>query len=364
MILRDIIAVLESFAPPAYQEDYDNTGLTIGDKNMEVSAALLCLDVTEDVISEALLKGANLIISHHPAIFHPLKKLTGENHTERIVARALSGNIALYCMHTNIDNIYEGVNQRICQKLELLGPVLLKPRQDLLRKLVTFVPSESANEVREKLFQAGAGHIGRYEKCSFNIEGRGTYFATDEAKPYRGKIGKLHEETETRIEVIFPAVWTHEIVRNLLMAHPYEEVAYDILPLDNPYSKVGSGMAGELAQAEDAREFLQRVKNIFHCPTIRHSSLPAKPIQKVAVCGGSGAYLMQTARNSGADIFLTGEIPYHQFFEADQQMMLADIGHYESEQYTIEIFYEILQKKLPTFAVHFSSINTNPIYYL
>jgi len=364
MKLSEIISVFESVAPIAYQEGYDNTGLIVGDISMEVTAALLCIDVTEVIIEEALRIDANLIISHHPVVIQPLKRITGNSYTERILISAIANKIALYSAHTNLDNIFGGVNQKICQKLDLDNIKILSPLQNSLKKLVTYVPTANADEVRSALFNAGAGNIGGYDSCSFNVEGKGSFRASEGTNPYTGKIDKLHFEDETRIETIFPGILKSHVIKALLHAHPYEEVAYDIFPIDNAYELAGSGMIGELKEPTDTLSFLNVVKTIFKCPVIRHTRLISKTVKKIAVCGGSGSFLINKAISAGADVFITGDVKYHQFFDTEEQTVIVDIGHYESERFTIEIFYEILRKNLPNFAVHFSNINTSPIYYL
>lgn len=363
MKLKEIVELIETFAPLQYQESYDNSGLAVGNVDMEITGVLLCTDITSEVIDEAVQQGANLVLSHHPVIFSPLKRLTGKTDTERIIIRALQSNIALYCAHTNMDNISDGVNQKICEKIGTRHNRILVPMPNRLRKLVTYVPGDHAEAVRNALFSAGAGHIGKYDSCSYNIEGMGSFRAQEGASPYVGKIGDIHFENEIRIETIFPVEIKNKVIGALLRAHPYEEVAYDIYALENTFERAGAGMMGELDQEMDEQTFLQHVKSAFQCKVIRHSNLRGRKIKKIAVCGGSGAYLIHDAIAAGADVFLTGEIKYHQFFEAEGQILLLDIGHYESEKFTIEIFYDILQKKLTNFAVHFSTINTSPIYY-
>jgi dinuclear metal center YbgI/SA1388 family protein len=364
MRLNDVVSAFESFAPLALQEKYDNAGLIVGQPDMEVHAALLCIDVTEAIVLEAIQLGADLIISHHPVIFNPLKRITGSNATERIIATAIQKNIALYSAHTNLDNLHEGVNLKICRKLDLQHPEILLPGEETLNKLVTFVPVKYADQVRSALFEAGAGHIGRYDQCSFSTEGQGSFRASAGTNPFAGEIGKFHLEKEMRIETVFPSLLRKKVVQALMDSHPYEEVAYDIFSLENTNEKAGSGMIGILKEPQNEQVFLSQVKRLFDCGVIRHSPLLHKPVQKVAVCGGSGSFLIRRAIACGADIFLTADIKYHQFFEAEGSMIIADIGHYESEQFTIEIFYEILIKNLPNFAVHFSRISTNCITYL
>jgi dinuclear metal center YbgI/SA1388 family protein len=355
MKIAEVVAVLESYAPLALQENYDNAGLVVGDLNMEVTSALLCIDVTEAILGEALHLGANLIISHHPVIFNPLKKITGSSLTERMIITAVRNNLALYSAHTNLDNHQEGVNLRICQKLDLREPEILLPAQKDLNKLVTFVPLSYADQVKSALFAAGAGHIGKYDQCSFSVEGQGSFRASAGSKPFAGEVGKFHLEKEIRIETVFPAYLRKKVLDALRVAHPYEEVAYDIFPLVNISDGTGTGMMGKLHEPMHEEDFFARVKKIFGCGVIRVSPFLNTPVEKVAVCGGSGSFLIPRAIEAGAHVFLTADIKY---------LVIADIGHYESEQFTIEIFYEILMKNLPNFAVHFSRINTNCITYL
>jgi dinuclear metal center YbgI/SA1388 family protein len=363
-MLSSIIHHIESVAPLAYQESYDNSGLVVGEPSDEITGALLCVDVTLAVIEEAFKEGLNLIISHHPVIFNPLKQLTGKNTTQKIILEAVRNRIAIYCAHTNMDNVDEGVNKMICNKLGLINTAILQPQKNILFKLVTYVPLSHADAVRNALFDAGAGQIGNYDMCSFNAEGKGTFRAGEGADPFSGEIGKLHFENEIKLETIFPLHSKNAVLKALIKAHPYEEVAYDIFALENSFNRVGSGMTGELPEPVSEAGILNHIKNIFSCQVIRHSRLLDKPVKKVAVCGGSGSFLIPAAIASGAQLFLTGEIKYHQFFDAEDKIVVADTGHYESEQFTIEIFYEILKKNLPTFAVRFSRINTSPIYYL
>lgn len=363
MKLSEIISVIESFAPLAYQESYDNAGLVTGDPSGDIKKALITVDITEEVIDEAVNAGAELIISHHPVIFNELKKITGSTYTERIIIKAIKKDLAIYSAHTNLDNVKEGVNLKICQKLGLTNLRILSPVKGELKKLVTFVPLDHADNVRMALFSAGAGQIGEYEQCSYNLEGLGTFKGSEYTNPYTGEKGKLHFEKETRIETIFPKAIESKVISALITAHPYEEVAYDIYPLDNYYDRVGMGMTGELEKETDEISFLGKIKSVFNTKVIKHSKLRNKNIKRVAVCGGSGSRLIKDAIQAQADIFISGDIKYHQFFETSGKIVIADIGHYESEQFTKEIFYELLKKKLPKFALHLSEYNTNPIKY-
>ena len=364
MRVRDIIAPIEALAPLYHQESYDNAGLIVGSPNWEVNGVLICLDVVEDVIKEALDKGANLIIAHHPIVFSGLKRFNGNSYVERIVMEAIAHGIAIYASHTNMDSVPGGVNSRICDKLGLINTRVLAPEKGSLKKLVTFVPEQYVQLVRNAMFEAGAGCIGDYDSCSFNMEGTGTFRAGENTTPFVGEIGKIHHEKEVRIETIIPKSLQSSVVNALIKAHPYQEVAYDLYPLDNENSKFGIGMVGELPQSEPSMEFLRKVKELFHAGVVRYTPLVKTHIRSVAVCGGSGSSLLKNAMAAQADLFITADFKYHEFFDAEGKIIIADIGHYESEQFTKEIFYEIVTKNFPNFATHMSKINSNPINYL
>lgn len=364
MILSEIISYLNSQFPLSLQESYDNCGLLIGDTNSEIKGILICIDITEEVLDEAVTKNCNLIISHHPLIFSGIKSLTGHTVTERIVIRAIRENIAVFAIHTNLDNQREGVNQFLCNKLGIIKPEILKPLPDKLRKLVVFCPPSHSGQVRDAIFDAGAGQIGNYDYCSYSTDGEGTFRALAGANPFVGEPGKLHTEPELRIETIFPAFLENEVIAALIKAHPYEEIAYDIYPLSNKHPGIGAGMIGTLPEAVDAEEFLISVKEILHIGCIRHTNLKNKKVQRIAVCGGSGSFLIKDAISCNADIYMTGDIKYHDFFIPENKMILADIGHYESEQFTKELIYNFLKKKITTFALFISGTNTNPVNYL
>ena len=364
MKIIDVINVIEDYAPLALQESYDNAGLIVGNKNDEVSGVLLCLDSTEEIVDEAIAKKCNLIVAHHPIVFSGLKKITGKNYIERTIIKAIQNNIAIYAAHTNLDNVYLGVNKMIGDKLGVDNPKILSPKKGLLSKLVVFVPNEKANEVRQAMFDAGAGQIGNYDECSYNLEGQGTFRAGDNTNPYVGEKGELHFEPETRVEVIVPDYKLSHVVAKMIQAHPYEEVAYDVYPLKNQWQQTGSGMYGELEQEVALKDFLNKIKEVFNVPVIRHTANDLqKPVKRIAWCGGSGGFLLPDAKRVGADVFITGDFKYHQFFDAENDIIIADIGHYESEQFTIELFYELLTKNFSNFAIRLTEKNTNPINY-
>ena len=364
MQLNEITTYLETIAPLSYQESYDNAGLLVGSPKQEVNQALITLDVTEAVMDEAISTKCDLIIAHHPLIFGGIKKLNGKNEVERCVIKAIQNDIAIYAAHTNLDSVIGGVNSKICEKLGLQNCKVLSPAEGQLKKLVTFIPFEHAEKVQKALFEVGAGHIGNYDSCAYTVPGKGSFRGNEASNPFVGEKGEVHYENELRFETIFPKHLQGKVISALLQAHPYEEVAYDIYPLDNANPQVGIGMIGELAKGMSETKFLKETKKIFGTGAIRHSPLLGKNVKKVAVCGGAGSFLIRQAINAKADVFVTGDLKYHQFFEAEGKIVLADIGHFESEQFTKEVFYELLTKNLSKFAVHLSEINTNPVNYL
>lgn len=364
MKLRELITFLESLAPLDYQEDYDNSGLIIGNSDKEVTGALISLDCTEAVVDEAIAMGYNLVISHHPIVFRGLKKFTGKSYVERVVMKAIKNDIALYAIHTNFDNVLVGVNKKICDILGVVNPSILKPKVGALKKLVTFCPNAAAWKVREALFEAGAGSIGNYSECSYNTEGFGTFKAGEGANPHVGEIGKTHNESEVRIETIYPAIIELKLITALLEAHPYEEVAYDLYPVSNSYLQVGSGMIGNLENDQDEMTFLKLIKEKLNTKVVRHTPLTGKKIRRVAVCGGAGSFLLNNALAAGADIFVTSDFKYHEFFDAEGKLIIADVGHFESEQFTQELLLEFITEKFRNFALRLTSQSTNPINYL
>lgn len=362
MIIGEIIQHLETFAPPSLQESYDNAGLIVGESAAECTGIITCLDCSEAVIEEAMSKNCNLIVAHHPIIFRGLKKLNGKNYVERTIIKAIKNDIAIYAIHTNLDNVKKGVNKKIAEKIGLKNLEILQPKENILKKLITFAPIDKAEDLRNALFAAGAGQLGKYSECSFNSEGTGTFKPEEGADPFVGEIGTRHEEKEMKIEVIFPAYLEQKIIRAMIQAHPYEEVAYDIISLENYFSEVGSGMIGNLEKPVDEKDFLQMIKTAFDLKVIRHTGLSGKKVQKVAICGGAGSFLIPLAVSNKADAYITSDIKYHEFFDAET-MLLLDIGHYESEQFTIDLLYEILKDKFPNFALRKTEVNTNPVNY-
>ncbi|WP_372947931.1 Nif3-like dinuclear metal center hexameric protein [Mariniphaga sp.] len=361
--IKEIVQFLETVAPPALQESYDNAGLIVGNQEAEVSSALVTIDVTETVVDEAIEKKAGLIIAHHPIVFSGLKKLTGKNYVERTVLKAIKNDVAVFAAHTNLDAVTGGVNTKICEKLGLKNCRVMQPVSGQLKKLVTFIPAESVEKVRTAIFEAGAGHIGNYDYCGYNLEGTGSFRAGENTNPYVGEKGQVHYKEEIRFETIFPGWLQNKILKALVESHPYEEVAYDIYPLENSFEKAGMGMIGELENPLSEKEFLKILKKTFDAGCIKHTALKGKNVSKVAVCGGAGSFLLNHAIAAGADFFVSGDFKYHQFFDAENKIVIADVGHFESEQFTKELFHELLTKKFPKFAVRFSEVRTNPVFY-
>ena len=362
--IKDIANALEMFAPLPLQDDFDNAGLQIGLTDAEVTGVLLCLDVTEAVVDEAIASGCNFIVSHHPVIFKPLKRITGSNYVERCIMKALANGIAIYSAHTNIDNAPGGVNYRIASKLGLQNVRILLPKEDSLLKLAVYVPVSHADVVRDALFAAGCGKIGNYGSCSYNLSGIGTFKAEEGCTPFCGSIGELHREEEVRIETVMPSYIKGRVIRALIEAHPYEEPAYDIYPLKNSWGSVGTGVIGELAEERDELKFMQEIKEKFNVGCVRHTPLLGRKIKSVALCGGAGGSFAGAAMAAGANIYITGEARYHDLFSYTGKMLMAVIGHYESEQYTMDIFAEIINGQFPGVKVTKTTVNTNPVKYM
>jgi dinuclear metal center YbgI/SA1388 family protein len=362
--IKEVINHLEVIAPLAYQESYDNCGLLVGSSDSDLSGILISLDVTEEVVEEAIQSGCNLIIAHHPIIFKGLKKLTGSNYIERTVLKAIKNNIALYAIHTNLDNVFHGVNHKIAEKIGLKNLKILAPKSQILKKLVTFIPLEDCNNVLKAIHEAGAGQIGNYSECSFQVEGLGSFKPNEMADPAIGKANKLEQVKEKRVEVIFPSYLEGKILKCLFKSHPYEEPAFDVYSLENTNQEVGAGMMGELEKPMDEQEFLLSLKEKMNLKVIRHTKTLNKKVSKVAVCGGSGSFLLGKAISFENQVFITGDFKYHEFFDAENKILIADIGHYESEVFTKELIYEFLIQKFSNIALVLAKTHTNPISYL
>ena len=363
MKIIDLINIIENYAAPELQEDYDNSGLITGNSSWNCSGVLCTLDVTVQTLKEAKENHCNLVIAHHPIIFRGLKRISGKGYVEQVIIESIKNDIAIYSAHTNLDNIILGVNGMIAKKLGLKNITILQPKNKILRRLITFAPIDKAEQVRNGVFAAGAGHIGNYSECSFSSNGTGTFKAEKGAKPFVGEIEERHHENETKIEIVYPFYLENQVVDALVKNHPYEEVAYDIFTMDNVHFGIGAGIIGELESPKGGNDFLKFIKEKFGVACIRHTELLGKPIQKVAVCGGSGSFLIKKAVQMGADMYITADIKYHEFFDAEGKLVIVDIGHYESEQFTVDLIHDLLVEKFPTFAVLKTRVNTNPVRY-
>jgi dinuclear metal center YbgI/SA1388 family protein len=363
MKLKDLCSYLDSVVPLSFQESYDNSGLQVGQPENDITSALLTIDVTTDVVNEAVRAGCSLIISHHPVIFGGIKTLTGKTTAERIIISAIKNNVAIYSSHTNLDNVYNGVSMMLAGKLGLQNLRILSPNKKKLLKLVTYIPEKHLSRVSEALFEAGAGVIGNYDRCGFGVAGTGSFRAGESANPYAGEIGKTHFEKEVRFETILFTHLKEKVIAALLDSHPYEEVAYDLYSLENDNINEGSGCIGELDEPVMEKDFLKMLSSRLDAKGIRHSKTRGKLIQKVALCGGAGSFLLGEAISGKADAFVTSDIKYHTFMEAENKILLVDCGHYETEKFSTEILYDLIVKKFPKFAVRFSEINTNPVNY-
>lgn len=364
MRIKQIIAVLAEMAPLAYAEDFDNVGLLTGDAEQQATGILVCHDALESVIDEAIAKKCNLVVCFHPIIFSGLKKVTGKNYVERVLIKAIKNDIAIYAVHTALDNHKDGVNKIFCDALGLTNAKILIPKSNFIRKLVTYTVAENAEKLRTALFDAGAGNIGNYDNCSFNSEGFGTYKGNENSNPTIGNKGELTQTPEIKIEVTFEKHHEAKILKALFTNHVYEEVAYEVYSLENVHQQIGLGMIAEFETALSERDFLQKVKDKLQCDGIRHSVFLGKNIKRVAVLGGSGSFAINHAIRAGADAFLTADLKYHNFYEAENKLLLADIGHFESERYTKNYIVDFLRKKILNFAIVLSEENTNPVKYL
>ena len=363
MTVKEVTDILEEFAPLAYAEDFDNVGLLIGNPISEVSGILVTLDTLEHVVDEAVQNNCNLIVSFHPIIFSGLKKITGKSYVERVVLKAIKNDIAIYAIHTALDNTPLGVNGKIGEVLGLINPKILIPQQNTLRKLTTYVPVAHEERLKNALFLAGAGAIGNYSNCSFSAVGQGTFKPNEKANPAIGEIGKTHTENEVMISCVFDREKEHRILRSLKDSHPYEEVAYEIITLNNTNPYIGMGLVGKLEKSMPETSFLEMLKVKMKAEVVRHSQFLGRPIQKIAVLGGSGAFAIGAAKAAGADVFITADVKYHQFYEAENKIVIADIGHFETEQFTKNLLVDYLKKKIPNFAIRLSESITNPIKY-
>lgn len=363
MKISEVINKLELWAPPSLQENYDNAGLICGNSQQNITGALTCLDSIEETIDEAVRLNCNLVVAHHPIVFKGLKKITGKSYVERTIIKAIKNDICIYAMHTNLDSITTGVNYKIGNLLGISKPTILDPQKGTLEKLVTYCPVKNSENLRNKLFEGGAGKIGNYDSCSFNTEGLGTFRGLENSNAFVGEKLKMHQEKEYKIEVIYDKHLRENLINILNKFHPYEEVAYEIYNVENENNYIGAGMIGDLDQEMELHNFFDLLKKIFHLKVIKYSGKTNKKVKRIAWCGGSGSFLLQNSIKKKADIFITGDFKYHEFFDHENKVIIADIGHYESEQFTIDLIADFLKENFNKFAVHLSVVNSNPVNY-
>ena len=362
---RDVIEIIEQFAPRDLAADWDNIGLQVGDPTREIKSILVTLDVTEDVLNEAISLGTGMIVSHHPLIFKPLKNIRSDNGIGKLIAKALQADILIYAAHTNADSCTKGVNYCLAKRIGLEDIKVLQQGDTKLYKFVVFVPIGHEAVVRDAMGEAGAGWLGAYSHCSFMTEGTGSFKPLAGANPYIGKQGQLEEVSEYRIESIVPETKLRGLVNKVLEVHPYEEVAYDIYPLENLNSHQGMGRIGKLPKPLTLGDLAKKIKDDLGCPWVLVSGPCEDYVQTVAVCGGSGADLMYLAKARRAEVLVTADVKYHQALAAKELgLSIIDAGHNATERVLIPELADYLRIELnkagKTVAVYESQINTNP----
>lgn len=363
MTISEVLSILNKWAPLANAEDFDNVGLLVGDQKQKVTHIMVAHDALEAVVLEAAAKSCNLIICFHPIIFSGLKQLTGKTYVERAVIQAIKHDIAIYAIHTALDNVPHGVNAGMARALGLSDCKVLIPKKEHLFKLTTYVPHVDVSRVCDAVFKAGAGQLGNYSECHFQTDGLGTFKAGENAQPALGTIGSRHEEAEKQLHFVLEKHRATAIISALKQEHPYEEVAYEMTSLVNTHPTLGMGRIGKLEKPMSPMDFLAHTKKAFSAGGIRHSKIGDRPIEKVAVLGGSGAFAIAAAKGAGADALVTADLKYHDYYQAEDRILLTDIGHYESERFTKNIIADYLTEKIRNFAIILSEENTNPINY-
>ena len=316
MKIHEITDYLEEIAPLHYQESYDNSGLLVGDFNSKVKGALISLDCTESVIDEAISLGINLVISHHPIIFSSLNKINGRNYVERVIIKAIKNDIAIYAIHTNLDNVFEGVNSKIAEKLGLINCKILLTKSKQIKQLVVYCPITHSLALKEALLENGAGSFRNYDNCSFSVKGKGTFRPKRGSSPFLGNVGEVEQVDEERLEFFLNNEDENRLLDVMHQNHPYEQVAFQVYSLDNVSSEIGSGMIGELQKEIEPKEYLDFLKIKMSTECIRHTKLINKKIKKIAICGGSGSFLLEEAKKQNADLFVSSDFKYHEFFDA------------------------------------------------
>ncbi|WP_124727801.1 Nif3-like dinuclear metal center hexameric protein [Staphylospora marina] len=362
----EVIRVMERWAPPGLAVEKDRIGLQIGDPASEVKGILVTLDVDEKVAEEAVRLGANWIVAHHAPLWMPLKEIRIDKPVGRLMARLIKNDLNVFVSHTNLDSADDGVNDVLAERLGLLETKVLIPyREDPLKKLVVFVPEDHHEKVLNAVSEAGAGWIGNYSHCTFNVEGTGTFMPGEGTNPFIGKRGTLEKVREVRLETVFPASIRDRVVKAMLAAHPYEEVAYDIYPLDLPGTPQGYGRIGRLPEEMTLEQFASHVRNRLGVDGLRMVGDPARIVKKVAVLGGAGGRNYPDALRAGADVYVTGDVDYHTAQDALRHgLALVDPGHHV-ERWVVDRVVQRLKEELKdAVPVHASTVNTDPFRFV
>ncbi len=362
MVIKDVTDYLEQLAPLHYAEDFDNVGLLTGDYNDPVNGILVTLDCLENVVDEAIEKNCNLIVAFHPIIFKGLKHLRASDYVRKTVVKAIKNDIAIYAVHTAIDVANGGVSYLMASELGLKNITTLTPKKGLIKKLITYVPNDHIHDVKKALFNAGAGSLGNYDECSFSTSGTGTFKGNEKSEPVIGESGTRSTVNEQQLSITYLPHLESKILKALFTSHPYEQVAYEVSTLENTYQNIGMGAIGTLENTLNVDDFLKLLKAVYGSGAVRYSLSRKRNIKTVAVLGGSGAFAIQNAIRAGADAYVTADLKYHDFFQGEN-ILLCDVGHYESEQFTKNLLQEYLSKKFSSFAILCADARTNPVNY-
>lgn len=364
-----IMDAMDELAPRHLAESWDNVGLLVGNPAQTINKILITLDVTKAVVEQAIIDGVDLIISHHPLIFKSITTVRTDLPQGQILSSLLKSNIGVYAAHTNLDIAIGGVNDVLADALDLCGvqPLALSSTEKLC-KLVVFVPQTHVETVEEAIMAAGAGHIGNYSHCSFKTDGIGTFLPLESSNPFKGNINQLERLKESRLETIMPEKISKSVIKAMLKAHPYEEVAYDIYQLMNSGPKMGLGRIGKLVTPMLLVDFANQVKAALGISSVNVVGSCTRLVKKVAVCGGAGASLLHKAAFAGADVLVTGDVKYHEGQEAAAiGMAMIDAGHFATEQPIlshVEKFLGICAEKGKwSIDIKVDTINKDPFHY-
>jgi len=364
MTIKQVTQFLEQKFPLYLQEDFDNCGVQCGDVRQEITGAMVCFEMSEQVIDEAIAEGCNLVISHHPLILkRGITKILPTDRVGAMICKALAHNMVLYSMHTNIDSGVGGGNDVFAEKLNLQNVKVLEPHKGLYRKLVVFVPKENAEALKSALFEIGCGVQGNYDSCGYTVHGQGQFRPLKGANPHIGEENQLEHVEEERIEMIYPTGLQRTVVQAIYEHHPYEEPAFDLLPLENESRTIGLGRIGELPKVMPVSEFLECLKDKLGFEHCRYAGDTTKMIHKVAVCGGGGSSFIDLAIASGADAYVSGDFKYHDFFKSHSGTLLVDIGHYEGEYFIKNIIHQQIKENFTNFAALISKMEKVEVKY-